>query len=231
MDIVRLRILAKNGDSAAAFALAFLLENKLITERPGEVVQALYEIAGREIPLAKCEVAKILSRDPVNISIAVELLKTALNEGVGRAGTILALMYDSGMAPTSNSSDAEKLLLAAAGLGDPSACIELARKHKAKFGKNYDRQVIYDYLSEAFRGGDNAAASMLADWYFESGSDEDIKRALELLHVGASRDDFACLVKLSSIYRHGMYGVPSDLNVAKRYHEKSLHLIGRPIGL
>jgi hypothetical protein len=213
--------MATQGDSSAALSCGILSECGETTDHSTSEAKRWYQLASRQLPLAKLLLAKLLLDEGTSQSEATTLLVDAAKGGIAEAATLLGALLRENILSPDGLGPASEWLKRGAELGDGEALWLLARGF---FGENYEVLSEADarpLLEKALEVGFLPAASYLASIYLESADPQLRERGRQLLVDGARRHDFGSLMYLSAMYRYGLHEYAPDVGEADRLREKT----------
>ncbi|MGA3345153.1 MAG: tetratricopeptide repeat protein [Terracidiphilus sp.] len=115
--------------------------------------------------------------------------------------------------------EADHELLRSGELGSRGAQRDLGALHATGdwTGPKDPARGVYWYRLAAERGHDNAQYNLGFMYILGEGTESNVKEGLRWLHLSAMQGDWSARRLLADLYRNGYYGVPKDIEEAKRW--------------
>lgn len=152
----------------------------------------------------------------------------AAEAGHAEAATLLGDFYQHGLGTPPDEQESLKWYRRGAELGDGAGYAALGQRYVDDMGNVSDPILAKAWFEKAIELGYQPAASFLAKILMDESDPPDMDRGMQILLRAADAHDFGACLRLSSIYRHGRYGIAPNADKAEYYGKLSLSLAGKP---
>lgn len=219
--------LADRGDSTAATVIGLCLAEGWGIHKDEQLATKYLSAAAKKSPVAMYLLARRLLPSAGTASEAHRLAQTAAEAGVAEAATLLGDAYKLGLGVQALEDESIKWYFRGGELGDGAAFANLAMRYVDDKGHISNTEEAKAWFERAHILGYRASTAYLAKILLEYTDPPDIERGLQLLHEGAGSNDFGSLLKLSRVYRDGLFGISPDTEKADRYHKMAKEAMSR----
>lgn len=219
---------AKQGNPVALNDLGNMFKEGLFFERDEVKAISLYKLAAeRGGDAGKLNFGRHLtqSEDPKEVSLGVDLLEQAAENGLAKAQTTLALHYVGGDIVEKDLDRAFNLFQAAAASGNLEGIVGLGMNYANGYGCEKDLvQAAQLFEVAAEQGAAQAQFNLAWSYHYGLGVDRDLELALNWYSAAAEQGNPGAIRGVGEMYEIGAGGLQQDLVKAAQLYERAAEM-------
>ena len=218
--------MADRGDPIAATIMGVCFAEGWGASSDEKVAREYLAAAAEVNPVARYLLARLLFKSPETAVEAHLLARIALDAGTPEAATLLGDAHKLGLGVEASETESSKLYQKGGELGDGAGFAKLGLRYVDDRGQIANFLEARHWFEKAYAAGYLGITAYLADILIDHVDPPDVRRGLQLLHHAAERKDFGSLMKLSRVYRDGLFGIPPDKAKAREYSRLAKEAMG-----